>query len=133
MASNKNGEKGRKKSWLLVPVLTAALFHVPAGAQESQPKRMRVGGDVQQAKLVKDIRPIYPALARRARIEGTVKLQAVIGKDGSVDQVEVLSGHPVLAQAAQEAVKQWKYKPTLLNGEPMEVITTIEMVFKLTT
>lgn len=122
-------ERSRKCAWLLVPAMAAALCSGSVAAQENQ--RVRVGGDVQQAKLVKNTRPIYPVLARRARIEGTVKLQAVISKEGSVESIEVVSGHPVLAQAAKDAVKQWRYKPTLLNGEPAEIVTTIEIVFKL--
>ena len=89
------------------------------------------GGDVQQAKLVKSQAPVYPVLAKRARIEGTVRLQAIIAKDGSVQKVEVLSGHAVLSQAAMEAVQQWRYKPTELNGQTVEVVTNIDVVFKM--
>ncbi|MGH9795841.1 MAG: energy transducer TonB [Candidatus Acidiferrales bacterium] len=112
--------------------LGLAIFAGSAFAQEQEEvKRVRVGGDVQQAKLLKSNPPAYPVLARRARIEGTVRLQAVISKDGSVRKVEVISGHAVLAQAASEAVQQWRYKPTELNGEPVEVVTNIDVVFKL--
>lgn len=119
--------------WLRVTAVLSlglAIFAGSALAQE-EAKRVRVGGDVQQAKLMKSNPPAYPVLARRARIEGTVRLQAIISKDGSVRKVEVISGHAVLAQAASEAVQQWRYKPTELNGEPVEVVTNIDVVFKL--
>jgi protein TonB len=74
---------------------------------------------------------VYPPLARQTRISGTVRLHAIIGKDGSVQQLEVLSGHPLLVQAALDAVRQWRYRPTLLNGEPVEVDTTIDVIFSL--
>jgi protein TonB len=95
------------------------------------PKRIRVGGQVQAAQLVNKVQPLYPALAKQARIQGTVRLQAVIAKNGSVEELQVLSGHPLLVQAALDAVKQWRYRPTLLNGEPVEVVTTIDVVFTL--
>ncbi|HJY87376.1 MAG TPA: TonB family protein [Candidatus Acidoferrales bacterium] len=95
------------------------------------PKRIRVGGQVQAAQLVNKVQPLYPALAKQARIQGTVRLQAVIAKDGSVVELQVISGHPLLVQAALDAVRQWRYRPTLLNGEPVEVVTTIDVVFTL--
>jgi len=93
--------------------------------------RTRVGGAVQAAKLVNRVQPVYPPLARQTRISGTVKLHAIIGKDGSVQQLQVVSGHPLLVQAALDAVKQWRYQPTLLNGEPVEVDTEIDVIFSL--
>jgi len=81
--------------------------------------------------LIHDVKPQYPPQARQARIEGTVVLLAVIGKDGSVRDVQVKSGSPLLAQAAIEAVKQWRYKPYLLNGQPVEVDTQITINFTL--
>ncbi len=104
--------------------------NVPPPPRET-PKRIRVGGQVQQARLISQPRPIYPPLAKQARIQGTVRLQAIIAKDGSIAQLEVLSGHPLLQQAALQAVGQWRYQPTLLNGEPVEVVTTVEVVFTL--
>ena len=77
------------------------------------------------------VKPQYPALARQARIQGTVVLQAVIGKDGTVQNLRVLSGHPMLTAAAIDAVKQWQYKPFYLNGEPVEVDTQINVNFTL--
>ena len=95
------------------------------------PRRIRVGGQVQTAKLINKVQPIYPPLAKQARIQGTVRLQAVIAKDGSVVELQVVSGHPLLQQSALEAVRQWRYQPTLLNGEPVEVVTTIDVIFTL--
>ncbi len=95
------------------------------------PQRIRVGGNVQGAKLIKKPTPIYPPLAKQARIQGTVKFNAVIGKDGTIQNLQLVSGHPLLVAAAQEAVKQWVYQPTLLNGEPVEVATEIDVNFTL--
>jgi protein TonB len=75
--------------------------------------------------------PAYPPLARQARIQGTVKLEGVIGKDGTVQELKVVSGHPLLIQAALDAVRNWRYRPTMLNGQPVEVITTIDVNFTL--
>src|SRR5271163_2173040 len=105
------------------------------GAAPPPPKvvqsRIRQGGNVQQAKLINQIKPNYPPLARQTRISGTVRLHAIIGKDGSVQSLTLESGHPLLVQAALDAVKQWRYQPTLLNGVPVEVDTTIDVVFSL--
>jgi periplasmic protein TonB len=95
------------------------------------PKRVMVGGNVQAARLVNKVQPLYPPLARQTRISGTVKLHAIIGKDGSVQQLVMVSGHPLLVQAALDAVRQWRYQPTLLNGEPVEVDTEIDVIFSL--
>jgi periplasmic protein TonB len=94
-------------------------------------KRVTVGGNVQAARLINKVQPLYPPLARQTRISGTVKLHAIIGKDGTVQRLEVQSGHPLLVQAAQDAVRQWRYQPTLLNGDPVEVDTEIDVIFSL--
>jgi protein TonB len=119
--------------WLQVAGVLALGLAIFAGNAQAQdaPKRLRIAGEAQAAKLVKSNTPSYPILAKRARIEGTVRLQAFISKDGTVQKVEVMSGHAVLAQAAVEAVQQWRYKPTELNGETVEVVTNIDVVFKL--
>ncbi|MBI1738284.1 MAG: energy transducer TonB [Acidobacteria bacterium] len=98
---------------------------------KAAPARIRQGGNVQQAKLINMVRPVYPPLAKQARISGTVRLHAIIAKDGSVIQLEVVQGHPLLVQSALDAVRQWRYQPTLLNGEPVEVDTTVDVVFSL--
>jgi periplasmic protein TonB len=95
------------------------------------PQRVRVSAGVTSGLLVRRIQPNYPPLARQARIQGTVVLHAVISKDGSIENLTLVSGHPMLAPAAIDAVKQWKYKPYLLNGEPVEVDTEVQVNFTL--
>jgi TonB family protein len=92
---------------------------------------IRVGGNIQAVNLVSKVTPAYPALAKQARVQGTVRLEATIGKDGTVQDLQVMSGHPLLAQAALDAVKNWVYRPTLLNGDPVVVKTTIDVNFTL--
>jgi protein TonB len=91
---------------------------------------LRIGGDVQAAKIFHQVTPVYPPLARQARISGVVRLEAIIGRNGMIESLHVTSGHPLLAQAALEAVRQWVYRPTLLNGDPVEVLTQIDVHFK---
>jgi protein TonB len=86
---------------------------------------------VQAAKLIAQATPAYPALAKQARVAGTVRLTAIIGRDGAIRNLQVMSGHALLTAAALEAVKQWRYQPTLLNDEPVEVITQIDVNFTL--
>jgi protein TonB len=95
------------------------------------PTRVRVSQGVTQGLLVRRIQPTYPPLAKQARIAGAVVLQAEISKDGSIQNLHVISGHPMLVPSAIEAVKQWKYRPYILNGEPVEVETTITVNFTL--
>jgi protein TonB len=95
------------------------------------PARIKQGGEVTAASIITQTRPAYPALARQARIQGTVVLHAIIDKEGKVAQLEIVSGHPLLVQSALDAVKQWRYKPTQLNGEPVEVDTTIQVTFTM--
>ena len=106
---------------------------IPAPPPSSDPnvKRITIGGNVQQAKLVSQPRPVYPPLAKQARIQGVVQLQALIGVDGAVKNLQVVTGHPLLVQAALEAVQQWTYQQTLLNGQPVEVLTQIDVNFTL--
>lgn len=92
---------------------------------------VRVGGNVQQANLISTVTPVYPPEAKRDGIQGKVQLQVVIDKEGHVTEVSVLQGPDVLVDAAVEAVKQWVYRPTLLNGEPVRVLTTIDVNFTL--
>ncbi len=91
----------------------------------------RVAGNMQAARLVRRVAPEYPELARTGRISGTVRLHVIIGKDGRIKQMEVLSGHPLLQQAARDAVRLWEYQPMLLNGDPVDVDTTIDVIFAL--
>jgi TonB family protein len=103
----------------------------PPPPSDPNVKRITVGGNVQQAKLVNQPKPQYPPLAKQARISGVVHLQALIGVDGSVKNLQVISGHPLLIPAALEAVQQWVYQQTLLNGQPVEVLTQIDVNFTL--
>ncbi|MDQ2899575.1 MAG: energy transducer TonB [Acidobacteriota bacterium] len=106
----------------------------PPVAEPSKPKpvqAIRVASGVQGAKLIHEVKPAYPPLARAARISGTVRIRAVIGKDGTIRDLQLISGPPLLVEAALNAVKQWVYKPTLLNGEPVEVITQIDVNYIL--
>jgi protein TonB len=122
------------------PSLTALLgIDVqPQPAQTAAPKPpppapavVRVGGGVQSAKLIFGPKPAYPPLARTTRTQGTVKIQALIGRDGVIRNLQVVSGPPLLIAAALEAVQRWRYQPTLLNAEPVEVITEIDVNFTL--
>jgi protein TonB len=103
----------------------------PPPPRPHQTGPLRVGGNVQAARIINRVQPSYPPLARQTRISGTVRLHAIIGKDGTIQQLEVMNGHPLLQQAALDAVRQWRYQPTLLNGEPVEVDTTIDVIFSL--
>jgi periplasmic protein TonB len=103
----------------------------PPPPKPKQTGPLRVGGNVQAARIVNRVQPVYPPLARQTRISGTVRLHAIISKDGTIQQLEVMSGHPLLQQAALDAVRQWRYQPTLLNGDPVEVDTTIDVIFSL--
>ena len=106
---------------------------VPGSSQPTQTKtvRIRVGGSVQQRKLIHSEPPTYPADAKSQRVAGTVVLHVIVAKDGLVQKVEVVSGPDQLRQAAVDAVKKWRYKPTLLNGELVEVDTTVQVNFIL--
>src|SRR5581483_8658955 len=92
-------------------------------------KRVRVSQGISEGLLLKKIVPEYPPLARTARIDGVVVLAAVISKDGIIENLRLVSGHPMLAPAAIAAVKQWRYRPYLLDGMPVEIETTINVIF----
>jgi protein TonB len=92
---------------------------------------IRVSTGAQMAKLVKKVIPEYPPLAKTARVSGVVHLLGVIAKDGTIQNLQVIAGHPLLTRAALEAVRQWIYEPTLLNGQPVEVIAPIDVNFTL--
>ena len=104
----------------------------PNAEAVSDVKKIQIGGAIQQTKLIRQPHPIYPPEAKVARVQGVVQLQAVIAADGTVKDLQLVSGHPLLAEAAMEAVRQWVYQPTLLNGEPVEVSTRIDVNFTLT-
>lgn len=111
--------------------IIGGLSNAPPPPKPEAPKRIRVSTGVQEAKIISRVQPIYPAIARQARIQGTVKLHAIIDKDGTIQSLEVVSGPPLLIQAAVSAVKQWRYKPTLLSDEPVQVETYIDVIFTL--
>ena len=92
---------------------------------------LRVGGNVQAANLIRKIDPVYPQIAKTAHVQGTVVLHAIIAKDGTIQELQYVSGPALLMKAAMDAVHEWRYKPTLLNGEPTEVDTQIQVVFTL--
>lgn len=99
--------------------------------KEAPAQRIKVGGNVQAANVLKKVQPVYPPIARQARIQGHVILHAVISRDGTIQELKAISGHPLLIPAAVEAVKGWLYRPTMLNGEPVEVDTEIDVNFTL--
>lgn len=103
----------------------------PAQTRAKQPTRIKVGGQVEAARLIYQPKPSYPHLALVTRIQGIVRLEAIISNDGRVQNLKVLSGHPLLVNAALDAVAQWRYQPTLLNGEPVEVQTEVDVNFVL--
>ena len=103
----------------------------PPPPPAATPNRIKVGGEVQSASLLKQVTPDYPGIAKSAHVSGTVTLHAIISKDGSIEKLEYVSGPPLLMTSAMSAVKEWKYRPTMLNGQPVEVDTTVQVVFSL--
>lgn len=101
------------------------------GGGTTEGKRIRVQGAVESAKLIDQEAPQYPPLAKMARIQGTVRLEVLIDKDGTVQEIKVLSGHPLLIESALLAVSRWRYQPTYLNGEPVMVLTEVDVNYKL--
>ena len=122
------GVPGGSMGGVIGSVLSSTPVAVPKIAV---PQRVRVSAGVTSGLLIRKVPPTYPPLARQARIQGTVILQAQISKTGDIENLQLISGHPMLAPAAIEAVKQWKYKPYLLNGEPVEVETQVQVNFTL--
>jgi protein TonB len=122
------GGTGEGPSGIPAAILQAA---IPVRPHFEPPSRVAMGGDVTLGHLVRRVEPIYPELAIRARIQGDVLLRAVISRDGNVQNMSVVGGHPMLAQAALVAVRLWRYQPFLLNGQPIEVDTEITVRFRL--
>ena len=132
LRSNASFDKDGKL--VLAPRLStepAASSAVPETLAPSGGMRIRVGGNVQATNLVQRVLPVYPPDAKQARIQGKVRFNAVIGTDGHVKELQLVSGHPMLVDAARDAVAQWLYRPTLLNGNPVEVATMIDINFTL--
>ncbi|HET7441108.1 MAG TPA: TonB family protein [Terriglobales bacterium] len=122
------GVPGGQMGGVIGGIISSTPVAVPKVAA---PQRVRVSQGVSQGLLIRKVQPTYPPLARQARIQGTVMLQAEISKDGTIENLRLISGHPMLAPAAIEAVKQWRYKPYMLNGEPVAVETTVMVNFTL--
>ena len=122
------GQAGGVVGGVLGSIVNAAPTAVPKVAT---PQRVKVSAGVTSGLLIRKITPTYPPLAKQARIQGSVVLQAVIGKDGTIQNLRAVSGHPMLIQSAIDAVRQWKYKPYFLNGEPVEVDTQVTVNFTL--
>jgi TonB family protein len=119
---------------LVTPVsLTEVVAQIPPPPvkEAPSPKQIKVGGNLEAANLIKKVPPVYPSMARSNGIQGTVRFMATIGKDGTVQDLRVVSGNPLLVPAARDAVKKWVYQPTLLNGEPVEVTIQIDVNFSL--
>ncbi|MGA8073653.1 MAG: energy transducer TonB [Candidatus Acidiferrales bacterium] len=102
-----------------------------AKPEDSGPHRVQVGASVQQSKMTHQVPPIYPDVAKANHVQGTVILHAIIGKDGEVQQIQVKQGPCMLDEAAIRAVRQWRYSPTTINGSPVEIDTTISVIFTL--
>jgi protein TonB len=122
------GVPGGVPGGVMGSILSSTNVAVPKVAT---PQRIRVSTGVATGLLIKRVTPNYPQLAKQARIQGHVILQAEISKDGTIQNLQLISGHPMLAPAAIEAVKQWRYKPYLLNGEPVAVETQVDVNFSL--
>jgi len=122
------GVPGGQMGGVIGGIISSTPVAVPKVAT---PQRVRVSSGVSTGLLIRRVNPNYPPLARQARIQGSVLLQAEISKTGDIQNLHLISGHPMLAPAAIEAVKQWKYKPYLLNGEPVEVETQVQVNFTL--
>ncbi|HEU5414948.1 MAG TPA: TonB family protein [Candidatus Angelobacter sp.] len=123
------GVPGGQVNGVLGSILTSN--HTGPTVVAAPPKRIRVSTGISEGMLIHRVEPVYPTIAARARIQGTVQLRAVIAKDGSIENLQVIGGHPILQQAALDAVKQWRYKPYILNGEPLEVETIVIVNFHM--
>lgn len=110
----------------------AVLPPAPAQSKLKRPTGPIRIGTLSEANLIRKVQPVYPPLAKSARVQGIVEFRATISKEGNIENLQLLRGHPLLVNAAKEAVLQWKYRPTMLNGEPVEVITDILVNFTLT-
>lgn len=122
------GVPGGQMGGVIGGIISSTPVAVPKVAT---PQRVRVSQGVTEGLLLHQVKPTYPPLARQARIQGQVVLEAIIAKDGTIQNLRLVQGHPMLAPSAIEAVKQWRYKPYFLNGEPVEVETQITVNFTL--
>jgi periplasmic protein TonB len=117
------------------PGVGIVMSSVPSAAPAIHTKAaggpVRIGGGVSEANLTHRVQPLYPPLARTTHVEGTVEFTATISKEGTIENLQLVRGHPLLVNAARKAILQWRYRPTLLNGEPVEVVTDIVVKFTL--
>jgi TonB family protein len=123
-------DEAAKKRWL-PKVMEIAQQEAPIAAPPAvaSPAPVRVGGAIQEPVLIRKVTPLYPQFARASRITGTVRFTVVIGKDGGINSMQIVSGHPELAFAAQAALQQYVYKPTIVDGNPVEVVTQVSITF----
>jgi TonB family protein len=142
MATSMPGEETRKLGMQLMERATLLDPQNPKWQQNLEavknppvsnapPGAVRIGGAVAEANLIEKVEPVYPPLAKSARVSGTVEFTAVINEDGVVQNLQLIRGHPLLVNAAKEAVLQWKYRPTVLNGQPVAVVTSVVVNFVL--
>jgi periplasmic protein TonB len=122
------GVPGGQMGGVMGSIIGSANAAVP---KMQTPTRVRVSAGVTQGMVIRKVQPTYPAIAKTARVQGQVVLQAAISKEGTIENLRVISGPPLLIQSALEAVKQWRYRPYILNGEPVEVDTTVTVIFSL--
>jgi periplasmic protein TonB len=125
------GVPGGQPGGVIGSLISAANHSSTAPKAEEIPKRLVVSQGVSLGMLQSKIEPVYPIIARRARVQGTVTLRAIISTQGTIESLQVVDGHPMLVNAALDAVKQWRYKPYMLSGQPVEVETTVFVNFHI--
>lgn len=123
------GVPGGQAGGVIGSLLTSTV-HTTAPAVAA-PKRLRVSSGISEGLLTHRVEPVYPLIAQRARVAGTVELRAMISREGTIQNLTLIKGHPLLVPAALDAVKQWRYRPYILNGEPIEVETIVVVNFHL--
>jgi len=125
------GVPGGQSGGVIGSLISAANHSSAAPKAEEIPKRLVVSQGVSLGMLQSQVEPVYPMIARRARVQGRVTLRAVISAQGTIESLQVIDGHPMLVSAALDAVKQWRYKPYMLSGQPVEVETTVFVNFHI--
>jgi len=125
------GVPGGQSGGVIGSLISAANHSGAAPKAEEIPKRLVVSQGVSLGMLQSQVEPVYPMIARRARVQGRVTLRAVISAQGTIESLQVIDGHPMLVSAALDAVKQWRYKPYMLSGQPVEVETTVFVNFHI--
>ena len=128
---NSGVSKGTGDIYIRFTLSTVLGLGIALGLAFAQDSPIRLGGNVAAANRISTVAPVYPAEAKQNRIQGTVQLEIMIDKEGHVSQASVISGPAELVQSAADAVLQWVYKPTLLNGEPVRVVTTVDVNYTL--